>query len=177
MSQICLPTRRRVCGDIALAAAALLVRPIKAEAWASGVRADRIVVLKSARKLMLLRAGNVLGTFPVALGARPIGPKREQGDGRTPEGGYRIDGFNSHSRFYRALHISYPNAEDVRTALAAGLAPGGNIEIHGLPDGYGHYDPVAFFKDWTDGCIAVSNHAIDEIWASVGIDTAVDIMA
>ncbi|HUZ75934.1 MAG TPA: L,D-transpeptidase family protein [Stellaceae bacterium] len=150
---------------------------MKAEARASGARADRVVVIKSARKLMLLRAGNVLGMFPVALGAHPIGPKREQGDGRTPEGCYRIDGFNSHSRFYRALHISYPNVEDVRRARAAGVAPGGNIEIHGMPNGYGHYDPIAFYKDWTDGCIAVSNRTIDEIWASVGADTTVEIMA
>lgn len=177
MSQIRSPSRRRVCRDVALAAAAFLVRPMKAEALVGGARADRIVVLKSERKLMLLRAQSLLRTFPIALGADPIGPKRGQGDGRTPEGRYRIDGFNSRSRFYRALHISYPNAEDVRRARAAGLAPGGNIEIYGLPDGYAHYDPVAFSRDWTDGCVAVSNRAIDEIWASVAIDTAIEIMA
>lgn len=177
MSQIRLPTRRQVCRDLTLAAMALFVRPVTAEAEATGARADRIVVLKSERKLLLLQAGKGLGTFPVALGAQPIGPKREQGDARTPEGHYRIDGFNPHSRFYRALHISYPNAEDVRRARAAGVSPGGNIEIHGMPDGYGHYDPVAFFKDWTDGCIAVSNRAIAHIWGSVSIGTAVEIMA
>ncbi len=177
MPRICLPSRRHVCRGLALAATALLARPVVAAARASEARADRIVVLKSERKLILLRAASSLESFPIALGSHPVGPKRAQGDARTPEGHYRIDGFNPQSRFYRALHISYPNAEDVRRARAAGLSPGGDIEIHGLPAGFGHYDPVAFYKDWTDGCIAVSNPAIEAIWASVGIGTAVDIMA
>jgi murein L,D-transpeptidase YafK len=177
MPQFRSPTRRQLCRDLTLAATALLVLPVRAKAQSKGAKADRILVLKSERKLLLLRGENPLATFPVALGARPVGPKRRRGDARTPEGRYRIDGFNSHSRFYRALHISYPNAEDLRRARAAGLPLGGNIEIHGLPDGFGRYDPVAFYKDWTDGCIAVSNRAIDEIWASVGIGTPVDIMA
>lgn len=126
---------------------------------------------------MLLRGGSRLAAFPIALGTQPKGPKLEQGDARTPEGHYRIDGFNARSRFHRALHLSYPNAEDMRRARAIGLSPGGDIEIHGLPQGYGDYDPVAFYKDWTDGCIAVSNRAIDEIWASVKIDTPVDILS
>lgn len=169
-------SRRQVCRDLALVGIGLLMRPDLAAASIVGERADRILVLKSARKLLLLQRQSVIATFPIALGARPIGPKCEQGDKRTPEGRYRIDGMNSRSRFHRALHISYPNAEDLRRARAAGLAPGGNIEIHGMPGQYGRYDPVAFYKDWTDGCIGVSNPAIDSIWASVAIDTPVDIL-
>lgn len=113
----------------------------------------------------------------MALGAQPIGHKRQQGDKRTPEGTYRVDALNSHSRYHRALHLSYPNEEDMRRAEAAGVAPGGDIEIHGLPHGWDHYDPAVFMKDWTDGCIAVSDRAIDEIWARVRLDTPVEIIA
>jgi murein L,D-transpeptidase YafK len=173
MQQIRLLTRRRLCRDLALAGIGLPLQPVPATA--SSAKADLIVVLKSARKLILLRMGNLIGVFPIALGSHPVGPKRRQGDGRTPEGRYEIDGLNSHSRFYRALHISYPNVKDLGTARAAGVAPGRDIEIHGLPSAYRHYDPIAFYKDWTDGCIAVSNRAIDEIWARVGIGTTVEI--
>lgn len=174
MPQIFLPDRRDVCRGLA---AALVAAPVKAESWAEGANALRIVVVKSARKLMLVRAKTAFRTFPIALGAHPKGPKREAGDARTPEGNYRIDGFNDQSRYYRALHISYPNAEDVRRAGAAGLSPGGNIEIHGMPASFDNYDPIVFPKDWTDGCIGVSNRAIAAIWASVSLDTPVDIMA
>lgn len=176
MFQSRLASRRQVGRALAVAALALIARPLKAGAEA-GESADRIVVLKSERKLMLVRAGSVLAAFPIALGACPVGPKREQGDTRTPEGFYRIDGINPHSRFHRALHISYPNEEDVRRARAAGVSPGGNIEIHGMPNRYGDFDPVAFFKDWTDGCIAVGNRAIEQIWASVSVGTPVEIKA
>ena len=98
-------------------------------------------------------------------------------DARTPEGLYRVDAVNPRSRFHRALHISYPNAEDMRRARAAGVVPGSDIEIHGLPDRFGDYDPVAFYRDWTNGCVAVGNRAIEEIWASVGIGTPVEIRA
>lgn len=171
-----LPSRRQVCRSLALAGLALVAPPLVAGAAASD-KADGILVVKSKRKLMLMRDGNVMRTFPVALGADPVGPKRRQGDSRTPEGLYRIDGLNPHSHYSRALHISYPNEEDLRLAHAAGVAPGGDIEIHGLPPGYGHYDPDSFFKDWTNGCIAVGNGAIEEIWARVGLDTPIEIRA
>ena len=171
------PSRRLVCRTVALAAVGLLARPVIAASQISGERADRIVVLKSARTLIVLRGRNVLRIFPIALGLHPKGPKRQEGDGRTPEGHYQIDGFNARSRFYRALHISYPNAEDLRRANAAGVEPGGNIEIHGLPERYGNYNPVAFGKDWTNGCIAVSNPAISYIWTSVDIGTPIHIVA
>lgn len=170
--------RRNVCGGIAACASVTLgARAARAESWASGANALHIVILKSRRRLMLARAGAVLHTFPICLGTHPKGPKRAAGDGRTPEGNYRIDAFNDQSRYYRALHISYPNAEDERLAAAVGLAPGGNIEIHGMPPDFDDYDPAFFTRDWTEGCIAVSNRAIDTIWKTVALDTPVDIRA
>ncbi|HYM02180.1 MAG TPA: L,D-transpeptidase family protein [Stellaceae bacterium] len=177
MPEYRLLTRRQVCRNLTAAATALFVPSITTKAFAGGVQADRIVVLKSERMLSLLRGASVLATYPIALGRHPVGHKREQGDARTPEGDYQIDAFNPNSRYYRALHISYPNEEDVRRAIAAGRSPGGDIEIHGLPDAWSHYDPVAFFKDWTNGCIAVSNRAMDEIWSRVDVGTAVEILA
>ncbi len=176
ISRFSLLDRRMVCRTL-LSSVMLASGPARAESWAEGRNALRIVVVKSQRKLMLVRAGNAFRTFPIALGAHPKGPKREAGDARTPEGSYLIDGFNEQSRYCRALHISYPNAEDLRRAGAAGRSPGGNIEIHGMPAQFDDYDPVAFAKDWTDGCIAVSNRAIKVIWASVSLDTPVDIIA
>lgn len=171
------PSRRQLCCGLVAAVIGLAVPPVPAEAGTGSEWVDRIVVLKAQRKLLLLRGQSTLATFPIALGARPIGPKLQQGDARTPEGLYRIDGANPHSRFHRALHISYPNAEDMRRARAAGVSAGGDIEIHGMPDSYGHFDPVAFFRDWTNGCIAVGNRAIEQIWMSVAIGTPVEIRA
>ena len=177
MPQLQSPTRRRFCHGLALAGLALAARPLTAAASILTEPADRILVLKSARTLRLLRGSTIVAEYPVALGAHPIGRKRQQGDKRTPEGTYRVDALNPQSRYHRAMHLSYPNADDIERARAAGLAPGGDIEIHGLPRGYEHYDPAVFAKDWTDGCIAVSNRAIDEIWTMVQIDTVVQIRA
>jgi len=177
MSRFHSPTRRQVCRGLALAGAALILpSAARAVAVIPGATADRIVVLKSERKLTLWRDGRLIATYPVALGGNPVGPKRRQGDKRTPEGRYSIDGMNPRSRYYRALHISYPNAEDVRLARVAGLAPGSDVEIHGLSRGFEDYDPAAFTYDWTDGCIAVSNRAIDEIWDRVRVATVIDIL-
>jgi murein L,D-transpeptidase YafK len=168
-------TRRTMFGGLALTALGLAASSAKGEARLE--QADRILVLKSERKLLLLGAGAVLGVFPIALGRRPIGPKRFEGDLRTPEGIYWIDAVNPRSRFHLALRISYPNTEDVARARAAGLMPGGNIEIHGMPESYGLFDPVVFYKDWTNGCIAVGNRAIEQIWVQVDIGTPVEIRA
>lgn len=140
------------------------------------LKADRILVLKSARKLELLRNGVVLKTYPIALGGNPIGPKEEAGDGKTPEGVYYIDSRQPHSLYHLALHVSYPNAADTARAAAAGRNPGGDIEIHGLPNWYGGpLDPVRFDKDWTHGCVSVGDRAIEQIWAAVDIGTPVEI--
>jgi murein L,D-transpeptidase YafK len=167
--------RRKLC--LGLGSAAMLAGPVRAASWADGENVLHIVVHKARRKLTLVRAGATLHTFPIALGNNPKGTKRRAGDGRTPEGRYAIDAFNQWSRYHRALHISYPNAEDIARAKAAGLEPGGNIEIHGMPAGYEDVDPPFFPTDWTDGCIGVSNRAIEVIWKTVSLDTPVVILA
>jgi murein L,D-transpeptidase YafK len=138
-------------------------------------KADRIVVLKGERLLELLRGGVVLKTYPIAIGSVPIGAKRERGNGRTPEGLYRIDGRRGRSAYHLALHISYPSPKDRARAAERHTDPGGDIFIHGLPAWYGHADPSRFYKDWTQGCISVGNTAIEEIWVAVDDGTPVDI--
>ena len=138
-------------------------------------KADRIVILKSERQLLLLQDGKVLKSYAIALGSHPVGAKRRQGDGRTPEGYYVVDGRNAKSRYHRSLHLSYPNDIDRARARAAGVNPGGAIVIHGMPNTYGRFDPIRFFRDWTDGCIAVGSIAIEEIWARVDDGTVVEI--
>jgi len=138
-------------------------------------RADRIIVHKKARTMELIHAGQVIKTYKIALGGEPVGPKTRQGDHRTPEGEYVIDSRNSHSQFHRSLHISYPNAADRERARKSGLLPGGDIFIHGFPNGYGFIGAAHRARDWTDGCIAVTDQEIEEIWRLVENDTPVDI--
>jgi len=137
--------------------------------------ADKVVVLKSQRVLELLSQGEVFETFPIALGAHAEGPKRRLGDGRTPEGLYRIDGRTTRTRWSRELHISYPSAHDRARAAAEHVDPGGGVYIHGMPRDYGPYDPPFWLRDWTEGCIAVGNAAIVKIWDAVPVGTPVDI--
>lgn len=140
-------------------------------------KADRILVLKAERRLELMHQGRIIKSYPIALGSHPVGQKRRRGDGRTPEGVYLIDGRSSRTRYHRTLHISYPNAADVGRARTAHLDPGRAIAIHGMPNRYGRHDPTAFYRDWTDGCIAVGNIAIEEIWAAVDDGTPIEIRA
>jgi murein L,D-transpeptidase YafK len=135
------------------------------------LRADQIVVNKSRREMLLLRGNVILRQYRIALGRDPIGHKQQEGDGRTPEGRYVIDRRNPKSRYYLALHISYPNADDVERAQAAGVPPGSDIMIHGLKDGERRDD------DWTQGCIAVTDEEMDEIWCLVPDGTPVVIDA
>ncbi|MGL6290923.1 MAG: L,D-transpeptidase family protein [Silanimonas sp.] len=132
-------------------------------------RADRIHVDKSERRMVLLREGRVLRSYRIRLGDAPEGHKRQQGDERTPEGEYRIDGRNPGSRFHLSLRLSYPNTADRAQARERGVDPGGDIFIHG---GSRPYWPI----DWTDGCIAVTNQEIEEIWQLVptGIPIQID---
>jgi len=138
-------------------------------------RADRIVVDKRARRLTLLQGTTVLRTYTVALGGEPRGPKVCQGDNRTPEGAYVIDSRNLGSRFHRSLHVSYPNARDREAARKARCNPGGDIMVHGLPNGYGWLGRSHRLRDWTAGCIAVTNDEIEEIWRLVPSGTPIEI--
>jgi murein L,D-transpeptidase YafK len=137
--------------------------------------ADRVVVLKSKRILELRHGDTVVETFPIALGAHSRGPKRAAGDGRTPEGVYRIDRRSLKTRWSRELHISYPNNEDRARAEAEHVDPGGGIFIHAMPRDFGPYDPPKWDRDWTEGCIAVGNAAIVKIWDAVPDGTPIDI--
>ena len=138
-------------------------------------RANLIVVDKSARRMTLLRDGHVIKAYDVALGGAPRGHKQQEGDGRTPEGAYTIDSKNDRSRFHLALHISYPNAADRASARRRGVSPGGDIMIHGLPNGLIWLAGLHLWRDWTDGCVAVTDRQIDEIWPLVDVGTAVEI--
>lgn len=139
------------------------------------LHADRVVLLKKERSLQLLKQGKVLKTYKVALGGNPVGPKTEQGDHKTPEGVYLLDSRNLHSQFYKSIHISYPNVRDRAAARQRGVSPGGDVFVHGLPNGYGFVGASHRLKDWTDGCIAVTNAEMDEIWNSVADGTPIEI--
>ena len=138
-------------------------------------KATRVLVDKSEKTLQLLSDDTVLKTYPVSFGANPEGHKRQEGDERTPEGHYLIDWRNAQSSFYRSLHISYPNSADVAGARAAGVSPGGQIMIHGMRNGLGWLGKLHRYVNWTDGCIAVTNAEMDEIWAAVADGTPIEI--
>jgi murein L,D-transpeptidase YafK len=139
------------------------------------LHADRVVVLKSERTLQLVNHGRVIKAYKVALGGDPIGPKTRQGDHKTPEGSYVLDFRNAHSKFYKAIHISYPSARDRAAAREQDASPGGDVFLHGLPNGFGYLGAAHRLKDWTDGCIAVTNAEIDEIWGAVPDGTPIEI--
>lgn len=138
-------------------------------------QADRIVIVKSTRTMTLLRGDRIIKTYKVALGSVPVGAKHVEGDHKTPEGSYTIDLKNAHSRFHRALHVSYPSAADRERARQLGAPPGGAIMIHGLPGGFAYLGALHRQTDWTDGCIAVTNAEIEEIWQLVPVGTRVEI--
>src|SRR5260370_4249371 len=125
---------------------------------------DRIVVEKSARRLSVFRDGNQIKTYRIALGRNPLGAKQEEGDMKTPEGIYKIDGRNPQSSFHRALHVSYPSDEDDKRAAAHGVSAGFDIMIHGIQNGRGLGGPVHRWKDWTAGWIGDSHEEIAEPW-------------
>jgi murein L,D-transpeptidase YafK len=136
---------------------------------------DRIVVEKASRRLSVFQSGKRLKTYRVALGRNPVGAKQEEGDMKTPEGFYQIDGRNRQSSFHLALHISYPSAEDAARAAARGVSAGCDIMIHGLPNDEGWIGAFHRRTDWTAGCIALTNEEIEELWRVIPDGTAVEI--
>lgn len=137
--------------------------------------ADRILIEKAERRLTLFSKGAVLKTYRIALGGNPVGPKERQGDNKTPEGTYTIDARNRDSRYHLSLHISYPNEEDQRRARALGVAPGGDIMIHGIKNGFSWVGDAHAEVDWTRGCIAVTDEEIEEIERLAPDGTVVEI--
>jgi murein L,D-transpeptidase YafK len=137
--------------------------------------ADRVIVEKSARKLHLMQDGTPLRTFDIALGIRPNGDKEFEGDFRTPEGTYLLDLRNPNSEFFLSIHVSYPNRQDIREARAKGLDPGGAIMIHGQPNEPTRSETYYRTQDWTNGCIAVSNSDMIDIWLMTADNTPIEI--
>ena len=158
-----------------MAAAILITFWPAAVAQNSSLSVDRLVVYKRERKLVLLSQGKEVHSYKVALGSEPVGPKSREGDHRTPEGVYVLDSRSPNSHFYKSLHISYPNAKDTAAAKKLGVSPGGDIMLHGLPKKYAWLGKAHTLHDWTDGCIAVTDEEMDEIWKLVRVGTPIEI--
>ena len=138
-------------------------------------KADLVRVTKSESRLYLLRGGKAFASFHVAFGASPDGHKQKQGDERTPEGRYVLDAKNAHSAFYRSIHISYPNSHDRESAKVRADDPGGAVMVHGQKNGFGWASVVTQRFNWTDGCIALSNSDMDQVWNAVDVGTPIEI--
>jgi len=138
-------------------------------------KADLVLVKKSERKMYLIKNDKPFREYKVAFGAKPEGHKQQEGDERTPEGKYILDYKKSDSAFYKAIHISYPNEQDKKRAREKGINPGGLIMIHGQKNGFGWFGFITQSFNWTDGCIAVKNFEMDEIWTSVNVGTPIII--
>lgn len=136
---------------------------------------DKVLVVKSERKLHLMSQGFILKSYRISLGKKPLGDKLHEGDQRTPEGIYWLDWRKPSSNYQLSMHISYPNADDVKRARSKGLRPGGMIMIHGTPIN-GEY-PEWYFAtlDWTNGCIALTNEDMQEVWNTVKDGTMIEI--
>jgi murein L,D-transpeptidase YafK len=163
---------RCVAGLILLA---LFVGCSRPDANQSVAQADRIVVVKSTHTMTLYALGHILHRYRVSLGRGNGNAKSHEGDHNTPQGLYAIDRRNAYSRFHRALDVSYPNASDRANAAKLHAAPGGDIMIHGVRNGLGWLGSLQRHMDWTDGCIAVTDTEMDEIWNSVPAGTPVEI--
>ncbi|MCI0469743.1 MAG: L,D-transpeptidase family protein [Nitrospirae bacterium] len=137
--------------------------------------ADKVLVIKSKRIMMLLKDGDIIKTYKVALGKNPVGKKIYQGDKKTPEGTYILDYKNPESSYHLSIHISYPNELDAINAKKNGLRPGGDVAIHGLSKDRADFDKLHNLVDWTDGCIAVTNKEMEEIWQLVSVGTPIVI--
>jgi hypothetical protein len=137
--------------------------------------ADRILIEKGARRLLLLNRGEVIAEYPVKLGLSPKGHKQYEGDFRTPEGVYHLSRRNPRSEFFLSVEVSYPNEADRARASAEGLSPGGLIMIHGQPNVPRKPPEYYATRDWTDGCIAVSNSAMVDIWQRTRVGIPIEI--
>jgi murein L,D-transpeptidase YafK len=137
---------------------------------------DRVLVRKGERRLLLMHGGNVVRSYHVALGLSPVGQKERSGDFRTPEGTYHLDRRNPRSDYFLSIKVSYPNDQDMKRAQARHWNTGGSIMIHGLPNQLKHDPDYYASHDWTDGCIAVSNADMVEIWMLTPDDVPIDIL-
>ena len=159
------------CAALFLVASALSATTSKADQ----IYVDKVLVKKSRREMYLLSGDTVVRSYHIALGANPTGDKQRRGDERTPEGTYTLDFKNPNSAYYKSIHISYPGPEDIRRAMRQGVDPGGEIMIHGQKNGYRMFARENQRFDWTEGCIAVTDRDMDEIWKLVPIGTTIEI--
>ena len=160
---------------IALGDALPDAQPVRLTQTATLPSVDRVVVHKSERRLLLMQGGNTVRSYHVALGLSPVGQKERSGDFRTPEGSYKLDRRNQHSDFFLSIKVSYPNEDGLKRARARHWDTGGSIMIHGLPNLLKHEPEYYLSHDWTDGCIAVSNADMLEIWMLTPDDVPIDI--
>lgn len=160
---------------VAISAWGLLVVALRSEPLPPEATVDRIVVEKAARRLTVYRDGLAIKTYAVALGREPVGAKRFEGDGKTPEGEYTIDGRKEDSAFHLALHVSYPRPSEIAAAESEGRSAGGAIMVHGIRNGLGFLGSLHTLYDWTDGCIAVTDAEIEELWTAVPVGTPIEI--
>jgi len=137
--------------------------------------ADRILVLKGERRLVIMAGSVALKTMDIALGLVPLGHKEREGDFRTPEGVYYLEAKNSASDYFLSLKVSYPNAADRARARKLGVDPGGQIMIHGLPNEPKYDEALYRGWDWTDGCIAVSNSDMVDLWRLTSVSMPIEI--
>ena len=161
---------KRTCVSASVPFVVFCLQALFAQASFADVSADLIWVHKSERKLYLLQDYRIIRSYPVALGKNPQGHKSVVGDSRTPEGLYLIDWRNPNSRFHLSLHISYPNRNDVLRAQRRNSDPGDNVMIHGTGHGAAGRLPG---EDWTEGCIALSNGDMEEVWRLVADGTPI----
>jgi murein L,D-transpeptidase YafK len=169
-------TRVRVFGvAVLLLAGGILWADAPFSPLPAGTKADLLVVNKGERQLLAYSRGTLLRSYRVSLGSDPVDTKIRQGDRKTPEGNYVIDGHNPGSSFHRALHVSYPSAADVGRAKAGGYDPGGEIMIHGIHNGLGWIGKAHLWLDWTTGCIAVTDAEIEELYRIVPNGTRIEI--
>ncbi len=137
--------------------------------------ADFVLVEKGDRELHLMRDGAIFRTFDIALGIQPRGDKQQEGDFRTPEGRYILDSRNPNSEYFLSIHVSYPNQEDRRQAREMGVSPGGAIMVHGQPNSPTRSEAYYRTQDWTNGCIALSNSDMIDMWLMTGENTPIEI--
>ncbi|HTE41684.1 MAG TPA: L,D-transpeptidase family protein [Steroidobacteraceae bacterium] len=178
-------TRAAALAALAIVGAPALAEEAQTETLAAAVvavpsgsvlMADKLVVRKSTRRLYAMREGRILREFKVALGLRPSGHKEREGDFRTPEGSYKLIRRNPRSDFFLSMEISYPNSTDLAHAQRLGVRPGGAIMLHGWPNTPRKTADYYKSADWTDGCIAVSNSDMVEIWLMTPIETPIEIL-
>jgi len=164
-----MPQFRYACTLLLLVSARVSAQPAAAQP------ADFVLVKKSEAKLYLMRQGAPIAAFHIALGGNPVGHKQKQGDGRTPEGRYTLDARNERSAYYKSLHVSYHNARDREQARRNGVSAGGDIMIHGQPNGWVQYEAMTQTRNWTLGCIALTNEDMDVVWSAVPVGTPIEI--